>query len=364
MGAGLRAAFDTAVDGVVLLDARGRITAFNPACERLFGYREADILGQNLKALLSESRRETHDRRVKHDRRAGARRVFGTSREAEGRHRDGTVFPLEVAVGEVSQEAGTLYICILHDISERKRREAEREALIATLIASNEERGNFAQTASHDLQQPLRMISAFCALLEERYGDRLDNQGREYLGLVTVCARQMRELIDDLLEYGFLSLQGERDAWFESETSLKRARDNLHEEIVQSGALITAESLPRIFGNEIRFTRLLQNLLANGLKYVACGTIPKLHVTAARQDEFWRYEVEDNGIGIDPAYHESIFEPFKRLHSRDSYKGTGLGLAICKKIVEGFGGRIWVRSSLGAGATFCFTVKATTESDP
>jgi light-regulated signal transduction histidine kinase (bacteriophytochrome) len=246
---------------------------------------------------------------------------------------------------------------IVHDITARKQVEAEREALFAELKASNEERGHFAHVASHDLQQPLRMICSFGALLHERYGAALDEQGREYLSLVTGAAQRMHTLIEDLLEYGRLVRAPARDLWFEADACLKQVRDNLSEAIAASGAHITAGLLPSLYGNEIRFARLLQNLVANGLNYVATGTPPHVNISAGREGDLWRFDVSDNGIGIAGDDHDRIFEPFKRLHSAEAYQGTGLGLSICKKIVEEFGGQIWVRSAPGAGATFSFTIK-------
>jgi light-regulated signal transduction histidine kinase (bacteriophytochrome) len=168
----------------------------------------------------------------------------------------------------------------------------------------------------------------------------------------------MGDLLDDLVDFGRLGLEPERRSWFLADESLNQVLQNFRDVIRESGAEISQDTLPRVYGNRIRFHRLMQNLVGNALKYVAPGVTPRIHVSAAQDGEFWRFSVTDNGIGIAPRHHEQIFEPFKRLHTRGDYYGTGLGLAICRKIVEGFGGAISVCSAEGEGSTFSFTVRA------
>jgi light-regulated signal transduction histidine kinase (bacteriophytochrome) len=171
----------------------------------------------------------------------------------------------------------------------------------------------------------------------------------------------MQDLLDDLVDFGRLGLEAERGTWFETSEILDQVLENLHESVRESGAIVTHGALPSIFGNSIRFNRLLQNLIGNALKYVAADIVPRIEVSAALDGEFWRFSVSDNGIGIEAHHYERIFEPFKRLHAKSRYYGTGLGLSICRKIVEGFGGRIWVTSTPGEGSVFNFTVKIQSE---
>jgi light-regulated signal transduction histidine kinase (bacteriophytochrome) len=201
------------------------------------------------------------------------------------------------------------------------------------------------------------MVAAFCGLLSKDYGERLDERGREYLALALTATTQMRDLLDDLVDYGHLDLEAERGSWFDSDDGLDQALENLGDPIKESGAEVTRESLPRVYGNPIRFHRLMQNLVGNALKYVAPDVSPRIHVRAVREGGFWRFSVSDNGIGIEPRHHDRIFEPFKRLHAKSQYYGTGLGLAICRKIVEGFGGVIEVSSVPGEGSIFSFTLE-------
>jgi PAS domain S-box-containing protein len=351
----LRVVIDTAVNGVILIDSRGNIRMLNPACERMFGYAADEVIGQNVKKLMPSPFHEEHDAYLSNYQRTGERKSIGIGREVVGQRKDGSTFPMELSVGEAQESGEPLFVGVIHDITDRKRAEEQRELFVEQLAASNEERGHFAHVASHDLQQHLRMVSAFTALLSDQYGESLDEKAREYLALTLNAAERMRDLVDDLLEYGRLGTEADRTSRFDASASMAQVIESLDEPIQQSGALITYDPLPLINGNPIRFTRLLQNLVANALKYVEPGMVPRVHVSVQQEGPDWRFSVADNGIGIEPEYFEQIFEPFKRLHAKADYYGTGLGLAICKKIVEGLGGRIWVTSRPGVGSTFCFT---------
>jgi two-component system, LuxR family, sensor kinase FixL len=339
------------------MDGGGIVTMFNPACERMFGYRAAEVVGGEVTRLMPPPYRAEHDRYLENYRRTGRRKIIGIGREVVGRRKNGRKFPLDLSVGEGTQNGEIFYVGILRDVTERKRAGELRERLIEQLTASNEEKGHFAHVASHDLREPLRMVAAFSRLLAKDYGERLDERGREYLSLAVSATTQMQDLLDDLVDFGRLGLEAERRSWFESNASLDQVLENLHESIRESGAEITRGPLPRIYGNSIRFDRLMQNLVGNALKYVDAGVAPRVHVSAARENGFWRFSVSDNGIGIEPRHYKQIFEPFKRLHAKSRFYGTGLGLAICRKIVEGFGGQIGVKSKPGQGSVFSFTVK-------
>ena len=201
------------------------------------------------------------------------------------------------------------------------------------------------------------MVAAFCGRLSKDYGDRLDDRGKEYLSLAVSATSQMTRLLDDLVDFGRLGLEAARGSKFDATQVVDRVLENFDESIRESGAKISQDLLPLVYGNPIRFHRLMQNLIGNALKYVAEDVSPQIHVTANRDGAFWRFSVSDNGIGIEPRHYERIFEPFKRLHGKDRFQGNGLGLAICRKIVEGFGGEMSVSSNQGRGSTFSFTVR-------
>jgi PAS domain S-box-containing protein len=353
----LRTVVDTTVDGIMLMDADGTVTVFNPGCERMFGYAAAEVVGGDVERLMPPQCRGEHDRRLDNDRRTGQRKIISIGGEVVGRRKNGETFAMDLSVGEAEQDGKVFYVGFVRDITGRKRAEDIREQFIEQLAASNEERGYFVHVASHDLREPLRMVAAFCGLLSKDYGERLDERGREYLALAVTATTQMRDLLDDLVDYGHPDLEAERGSRFDSNDGLDQALENLSDPIKESGAEVTREGLPRVYGNPIRFHRLMQNLVGNALKYVAPGVTPRIHVRAAPEGGFWRFSVSDNGIGIEPQHYDRIFEPFKRLHAKGQYQGTGLGLAICRKIVEGFGGVIEVSSVPGEGSIFSFTLE-------
>jgi PAS domain S-box-containing protein len=353
----LRAVVETAIDGIILMDAAGTVTMFNPACERMFGYQAAEVIGGDVKQLMPSPYRDEHDQYLENYRRTGQHKIIGIGREVLGRRKNGDTFPLDLSVGASDRDGDVFYVGILRDVSERKRVTELRDQLIEQLSASNLERSYFGYIASHDLREPLRMVATFCGLLSKDYGDSLDERGREFLSLAVSAAGQMQDLLDDLVDFGRLGLEAERGSWFESDQVLDQVLENLHESIRESGAEITRAGLPRVFGNPIRFNRLMQNLIGNALKFVAPDTPPRIRLSAAQEGGFWRISVSDNGIGIEPRHYERIFEPFKRLHAKSHYYGTGLGLSICRKIVEGFGGRLWVTSAVGEGSVFSFTIE-------
>ena len=232
----------------------------------------------------------------------------------------------------------------------------EREALIQSLTDSNEELERFAYLASHDLQEPLRMVVNFTELLESEYGSKLPQEAREYLRFASSAGHRMQIMVNDLLEYSREGQEAQRLVNVDFNLSLEDAKENLMESIKQHNAEITNDKLPVVKANPIRITRLFQNIIGNAIKYTDDNKKPQIHITATQKNNLWLFSVTDNGIGMNGQYFEKIFIPFKRLHSYNDYKGTGVGLSICKKIVENLGGKIWVESRLGQGSTFFFTI--------
>lgn len=338
-----------AVDGLITIDENGLIESFNPACEEIFGYKAENVMGQNIKILMPEPYHGEHDRYLNNYHDTGEKQIIGIGREVQGRKQDGTVFPLELSVSEISIEGRRLYSGIVRDITERKRAEDE-------ILRSNIELERFAYIASHDLQEPLRMVSTFTDLLREDYSDKLDDQARQYMSFTTDASKRMRALVLDLLEYSRVGAEESGFSEFDGSAQLEAVLENLKESIDETGAAITIDAMPTIFANPVRFSRLMQNLIGNGIKYRAPDRTTQIHVSAEEREIDWLFAVRDNGIGIRQEYFEQIFVIFKRLHNKNEYTGTGIGLAICKKIVANFGGRLWVESDVGKGSVFYFTV--------
>ena len=240
---------------------------------------------------------------------------------------------------------------------EQRVADRTRELQLANeqLARSNYELEQFAYVASHDLQEPLRMVSAYGQLLERRYTERLDGDAREFLGFMTDGARRLQGMIDDLLALSRAS-RGPELAPASLDIALERAIGNLALVLDESGANLRREPLPQVMGDENQLTRLFQNLLSNAVKFRS-DAVPEIHITATDRGREWMVSVSDNGIGIDPKYSDRIFAAFQRLHGQSEYPGSGIGLTLCKRIVERHGGRIWVESAPGRGATFNFTLR-------
>ena len=239
-----------------------------------------------------------------------------------------------------------------------KTRELELQETIDRLRTSNERLEHFAYAASHDLQEPLRMVSSYLQLLDDRYRDELDEDAREFIGFAVEGADRMRAMIENLLTYSRITSRSGPLEPTDAEAALETALEDLRRRIEETGASITSDELPTVTADGDQLEQVFQSLLSNALSYSGDAP-PRVHVSAERGEACWRFSVADEGIGIDPAYHEQIFEVFEKLQERESNVGSGgIGLAVCERIVERHGGDIWVESAPGDGATFYFTLPA------
>jgi len=244
------------------------------------------------------------------------------------------------------------------EVAERKRAEEELGQTLAALEHSNTELQNFAYVASHDLQEPLRMVSSFTQLLAKRYQGKLDKDADEFISYAVDGANRMQRLINDLLDYSRVTTRGRPFAPTDTEAIFGQVVANLKLTIEESEAAVTHDPLPPVIADDMQLVQLFQNLIGNAVKFRGQEP-PQVHISARQEGKEWVFSVRDNGIGIEPQYFERIFIIFQRLHSREDYPGTGAGLAVCKNIVERHGGRIWVESEPGKGSTFHFTIPLT-----
>jgi PAS domain S-box-containing protein len=262
------------------------------------------------------------------------------------------------------------------DVTERKKAEEELEVYrkhleelvdertselakaITNLEQSNKELEEFAYVASHDLQEPLRMVSSYTQLLERRYKDKLDQDANDFINYAVDGANRMQRLINDLLEYSRVSTQGKEFKKIDMSQILGQAVSNLQYLIADNLALVTNEELPVLSIDETQIIRVFQNLIENGIKYKKKTELPKIHISCTKKNHLYEFSVRDNGIGIEMQYHDRIFIIFQRLHKKADYPGTGIGLSVTKRIIERHGGTIWFDSKVDEGTTFYFTLPA------
>lgn len=477
----LRTTVNSIVDGLITIDQNGIIQSFNPSCEKIFDYKEKDMIGQNVKVLMPPPYQAEHDQYLKNYKTTGVKKIIGIGRQVQGKRADGSTFPIDLAVSEFYANGQRYFTGVIRDITEQQAAQkaideahafqelilnqipdcvyvkdrnsniilanktflemypqkirnklighdmsnllprAEYEKVIQNdletfekgyidttetvsfpnkprmifstkkirfedaagnvfllgisrditemaeaeqeIIRSNLELERFAYIASHDLQEPLRMVSNFTGLLREEYGKELDETAQYYMRYIEDGSARMQNLVSDLLEYSRINPDDTGREDVDCNKTLAVALQNLETLIEETHAVITYDTLPVIKANSVRFTRLMQNLVGNAIKYRRHDTAPTIHIAVEDKDNEWLFSVSDNGIGIREEYLEQIFVIFKRLHNKDEYGGTGIGLAICRKIVESFDGHIWAKSKFGEGTTFHFTIPKTSRQE-
>ncbi|MEX2376193.1 MAG: ATP-binding protein [Dehalococcoidia bacterium] len=349
-----RGLLEAAPDAMVVVGETGNIVLLNLQAEKQFGYRRDELVGQPIANIIPEGFAE---RLIADDTRSAAEALpqqIGTGIELSGRRKDGSEFPIEIMLSPLTNADGVLITAAIRNITVRKAAEAQLTETVEELRRSNEELARFAYVASHDLQEPLRMVSSYTQLLANRYGDQLDTEAREFIAFAVDGANRMQRLIQDLLSFSRIETQGQEFVATSAEEALDRALLDLRGAIEDTGAVITRDPLPEVFGDPTQLSQLFQNLIGNGIKYHDAR--PEIHVSATEEPERWTFSIRDNGIGIAPEYFERIFGMFQRLHGRGEFAGTGIGLAICRKIVERHGGTISVEPNEGDGMTFRFTL--------
>ncbi|MGO8878424.1 MAG: MASE3 domain-containing protein [Desulfomonilaceae bacterium] len=325
----------------------------NPSGLKLLGARsEGELLGREIQEIISPEFRDIVRSRVEQVQEKG---LSVPEIEEQFIRLDGARVDVSVSAVPIDYQGETGILVFAEDISTRKKAEEELQRSHDELERSNTELQQFAYVASHDLQEPLRMVSSYMGLIERRYKGQLDADADDFIGYAVDGAKHMRMLINDLLEYSRVGTHGKTFGPVDCETLLSRVLDHLQLSIEDSGATVTHDHLPTVIGDDAQLIRLFQNLIHNSLKFKNDSPL-LIHVSAELYNGNWLFSFHDNGIGIDPQYADRIFVIFQRLHNRDEYPGTGIGLAICKKIVERHGGRIWVQSEQGKGATFFFTI--------
>ena len=337
---------------IFVKDTGGRFLTVNKKLEALLGVKNKELKGKTDYDIITKELADyyrTNDQKVIEEGKA-----ISIEEEADlidGHHTFiANKFPLYDSSGE-PYGVGSISI----DITERKLLEEQMETTMNELRRSNEELERFAYVSSHDLQEPLRMVTLYSQLLERRYKDSLDSDADDFIEYIVENAKRMKFLIDDLLEYSRVTSQTREFENIDLEIVLEDVLSNLSIPIVENNVNVTHDHLPTVFADRNQMMQVFENLITNAIKFRGRES-PKIDISAQKGEKEWIFAVKDNGIGISPKHQKQIFEVFKRLHTRDEYPGTGIGLSIAQKILERHNGRIWVKSEPGKGSTFNFTI--------
>lgn len=348
-------------EGLYTVDSQDCVTLMNPAAETMFGWTLDELRGKRMHDVTHYMHPDGTPFPAEEC--AGFQVLHSgeslTDHEDVFIRKDGSFFDVVISSAPLREGSNISgLVVVFSDVSHRKKIEEELKRNNAALQRANADLEQFAYSASHDLQEPIRNIAVSGDLLIRRCGNLLDAKGKEYLDFMTGGARRLESMVKDLLTYTQSATAGE-EAYAVSDASaaLAKAIDNLSAAINETGAQVSHDTLPRIRIGEIQLQQLFQNLIGNAIKYRKDGESPRIHVSARRNGKEWLISVRDNGIGISAEYKDLVFGIFKRLHTNRKYSGTGIGLAICQKVVERNGGRIWLESEgAGKGSTFVFSV--------
>jgi len=344
---------ETVDEAIVAIDEAGVIRTFNRAAQEIFGYRPEEVIGRNVACLVDPDHAPFHDAYIRRYLDSGEARLIGKGLvEVTARTRDGRLVPVELTLAEAEGEAGRLFVAAMRDISERKRQEALIEAHLHALEKANQELMQFAYVASHDLKAPLRAISNLAEWIEEDLEGRLEAEQKHQFDLLRRRVRRMEALIEGLLQYSRVGRTEGRRERVEVAALLAEVVDSLDP---PAGFRVHWEDMPVLHTDRLRLFQVFSNLIGNAVKYHHDPAHGRVEVLAEDLGERVRFTVADDGPGIDPRFHDKVFQVFQTLQARDTMESTGIGLALVKKIVEGEGGTIELQSRAGAGARFRFT---------
>ncbi|MDZ4676208.1 MAG: PAS domain S-box protein [Oligoflexia bacterium] len=347
----LRHLINAVHDTICTTDGKGIITSMSPGFETLTGWRPDEFIGKDFPQLIHPDDLP----RVMALFQETVLNKKAVTFETRSKSKSGEYIPIESsaqALMEGDNVIGT--ISVVRDISQRRKTEEERKAR-ELLERTNKELEQFAYISSHDLQEPLRMVGSYALLLENRYKDKLDNDGKEFIQYIVEGATRMHELIHDLLAFSRLASPEHEFLIIDVHETFDRAVKNLALLIDESKVQITADKFPKVKGNVPQLSQVFQNLISNAIKFRGSEPL-KIDIKVTEKENKWEFAVKDNGIGFDPMHADRIFIVFKRLHSKEIYKGTGIGLATVKKIIERHGGQVWATSEPSRGSIFYFTL--------
>lgn len=359
----IRALLETTADGVIAIDSEGIIDTFNPAAETLFGYTADEVIGNNIRMLMPEPDRRQHDSSLENYAQTGKAHIIGIGREVIGQRKDGSTFPIHLAIGEFLVSGRRMFSGIICDITERKQTEEQlkeraRELALAhaKTAASNRELETFSYSVSHDLRAPLRSMVSFSQVLLSDYGQQLDETGCDYLNRIVGAGQRMGVLIDDLLHFSqVINVAIDKQTVDLSALARELMEEISHTEPERRVEWVVAPDLS-VEGDAALLRVVLDNLLRNAWKYTSKRDSVRIEVGTRRDADEMVYFVRDNGAGFDMQYEGKLFITFQRLHTADEFPGSGIGLATVQRIIHRHGGRIWAEGIVDQGACFSFTL--------
>jgi PAS domain S-box-containing protein len=361
-----RLILETVPEAIIVVDDKGRIIRANQHIELVFGYTNDEIVGQNVELLIPD-RFHSHHEQLRNDfmsQRATKRMMGSADSNLSGVRKDGVEIRVEVGLGSTQLDGKPVVIASVQDVTKRKEMEQAIRDSASELKRSNKELEQFAYVASHDLQEPLRMVGSYMMLLERRYRDQLDDEAREFIDYAVDGTKRMQLLINDLLDFSRIGRKEMQFRPVDLNDVMKEILHDLQLKIQEEQASVEVGSLATVAGDHGQIRQVLQNLVNNALKFHG-EQAPRIEVTVrpynrdtdvvpehVNLEHGWWVSVKDNGVGFKPEYAEQIFEIFKRLHNREQFDGTGIGLAICRKIIERHGGHVLAESTPGQGSAF------------
>lgn len=358
----MREVLEYAYDGFITTDSQLRITQWNTVAERTFGWKRAEVLGQCLSRIVPHhfQLQFLHNIELYFDKKES--NFLRPSREIMGQRRSGETFPAEFGIFRIDKDPSHVYCAFVRDITNFKQAHGKLEQLVhertSRLTQSNEELYQYAKIACHDLQEPLRAIEGFAYLLSDATSEKLDSDCTEFVGFILDGVKRMKELIQSILVHSRMERDLTVEHCSDCNSVINEILTDLRPLIDETNASFHIDILPEVAVEHSQLMQLFQNLIGNSIKYRGASS-PSISISATKSADLWLFAITDNGIGIDPQYADQVFDMFSRLHSKAKYSGTGIGLAICKKIVNSYGGKIWIESSPGQGAIFMFTLPST-----
>jgi PAS domain S-box-containing protein len=354
----LSSAVDQSASIIIITDTNGRIDYVNPKFTEVTGYTTKEVFGKNPRILKGNKTSKEEYKKLWETISSG-----GEWRgELHNKKKDSSYYWAYASMSPIKNQEGTIthFLGVQEDVTERKIAEIDLKRYSEELERSNQELQQFAYVASHDLQEPLRMISSYMTLLKKRYNGKLDQDAEDFIDFAVDGSKRMKQLINDLLQYSRVGTHGKPFSLIDMETVLDKSLFNLQVSIKENQAVITHDPLPKVFGDDIQLTQLFQNLIGNAIKFRGKRK-PEIHINSKTENGDYIFSVQDKGIGIEKEFLNRIFEIFQRLHRSSEYEGTGIGLALCKKIIARHKGKIWVESEHGKGSTFYFSIPVNKE---